>query len=93
MTLVLLYFPVPERLQHFTRLPIGDCDRVQVRMLLLGSFFPMAEDNTLVKEKKPIRRASSGTLNRNILVVVMTMPGCWGLNTENCSSLLTDGST
>lgn len=31
MTLVSLCFPVLERLQHFTRLQIGDCDRIQVR--------------------------------------------------------------
>ena len=33
MVLVLLYFPVLEGLQYFTRLQIGDGDRVQVRML------------------------------------------------------------
>ena len=54
MTLVLLCFPVLEGLQYFTRLQIGDCDRVQVRMLSLDHFCPMAETNMLVKKQKSL---------------------------------------
>lgn len=69
MTLILLYFSVPEGLRNFTRFQGRDCDRVQVRILSFGHFYFMAGIHMVVKEVNPLERhCPCGILSRSSLV-------------------------
>lgn len=75
MTSLLFYFLVPGGLQNLTRIQIGDCDTLHVRMVSFVHFSMRAETNPPGKKIKHPRAIIGGVLGRSRLLEVR-IPWC-----------------